>query len=868
MEITELLSKLSGVEKKKDDHWMARCPAHEDGRPSLSVGVGHGGKILLKCFARCPTESIVGALGLRMSDIMGEKKEVRKEKKPSCRKPLKVVKTYDYQDASGAVIFRVCRMEPKSFCQQVPDPTSKTGWAWGRSRYGVGEVLYRLPRVIEHARAGRVIFVCEGEKDVEALESIGLTATCNPGGAGKWRPEFADCFAGAKMVVVIADNDAGPESGKKEFWQGQRHACAIVKSLDERGIAWKALTLAGGEGSKVKDAADWVAAGGNAELMRGVVAAAPEWDCEKWSGDASASATKGGAKSPIPPTDCKSCEVGFRKRTLTVTLGEPLEKNIGLAVWEASKNDDGEQRNLAPHERRTVVSLVVVAWLKLRGRFFWNKEMKAYATSMYFDSEAAHLLMIESDQFASWLALESKLNRSTNDFKHVMADVHDAALSPETSVGIIPSEFWDRRGDVLYLSCGDSKVARISAGSVELVPNGTDDVLFAIGRVLNAWELLDGPGVNPFDHMRVFNSMACISPHGKMLVMLWVLSLAACHRCKPPLVITGSMGSGKTRSAIAVSEMLGVPKRIATVTEQGEKDFWVSVASGGLLTFDNVDTRVKWFSNEMQAAATDGSQETRRMYTHETLVLDARANCIITSNNPAFASESGLADRLIVVRLDRRIKETAESALSADIERNRDGALTWMVRTLAVALSDSGQIPKGVNRRHPDFAEFAVRCGRALHLETEAVEALRSAETDKSMFAIENDFIGAMILRVMATRNEWEGTSSEMVELIEGCTEGGLDERTKSDLSPRRFGKRMQKLWEHMEVLFSATSKVLHGRTTYSFRSNWVGKVGLESESSTTAHGEARTQFIENASTNQPYPPTEEEESERSLEDL
>ena len=51
---------------------MARCPAHEDRHASLSIGEGHGGRILLKCFAGCTPREVVAALGLTMSDLFAD----------------------------------------------------------------------------------------------------------------------------------------------------------------------------------------------------------------------------------------------------------------------------------------------------------------------------------------------------------------------------------------------------------------------------------------------------------------------------------------------------------------------------------------------------------------------------------------------------------------------------------------------------------------------------------------------------------------------------------------------------------------------------------------------------------------------------
>jgi 5S rRNA maturation endonuclease (ribonuclease M5) len=110
---------------------------------------------------------------------------------------------------------------------------------------GVRRFPYRLPRVIRAVKTGRPVWVCEGEKDVHALERAGAVATCNPGGAGKWRDEYAGWLDGAD-VVIVADRDE----------PGRRHAAQVAVSLDG-----KAASVTVVEAAEGKDAADHLAAG-------------------------------------------------------------------------------------------------------------------------------------------------------------------------------------------------------------------------------------------------------------------------------------------------------------------------------------------------------------------------------------------------------------------------------------------------------------------------------------------------------------------------------------------------------------------------------------------------------------------------------
>lgn len=65
----KLLDRLEGVRKTGPGKWLAKCSAHEDRSPSLSVRERDDGAVLLHCFGGCDVESIVSAVGLQMSDL-------------------------------------------------------------------------------------------------------------------------------------------------------------------------------------------------------------------------------------------------------------------------------------------------------------------------------------------------------------------------------------------------------------------------------------------------------------------------------------------------------------------------------------------------------------------------------------------------------------------------------------------------------------------------------------------------------------------------------------------------------------------------------------------------------------------------------
>ncbi|HEY2749557.1 MAG TPA: AAA family ATPase [Polyangia bacterium] len=70
MNVDDLVSRLDA--KKNGTGHKAKCPAHGDTHASLSIRVGDGGKILVKCHAGCPTDAICDALGMKVADLFSD----------------------------------------------------------------------------------------------------------------------------------------------------------------------------------------------------------------------------------------------------------------------------------------------------------------------------------------------------------------------------------------------------------------------------------------------------------------------------------------------------------------------------------------------------------------------------------------------------------------------------------------------------------------------------------------------------------------------------------------------------------------------------------------------------------------------------
>ena len=159
----------------------------------------------------------------------------------------RIVAEYDYTDLAGELLYQVIRLEPKGFRQRRPGPNGES-WIWNLK--GVEPVPYNLPAVF----GAEAVYIVEGEKDVHTLEAWGLVATCNSGGAGKWRADFAGYFEG-KHVAILPDQDE----------PGRNHGLDVAASLTGTAASVRVVDVV------AKDVTEWANSGGTKEVLRELV---------------------------------------------------------------------------------------------------------------------------------------------------------------------------------------------------------------------------------------------------------------------------------------------------------------------------------------------------------------------------------------------------------------------------------------------------------------------------------------------------------------------------------------------------------------------------------------------------------------------
>jgi hypothetical protein len=230
--VDNLLARLHSVKKIDDNQWMASCPCRDDDHnPSLAVSRGKEGECMVYCHrGMCDAEKIFQSVGLNLAKDGFKRTEEPRDKK----KNKKLVKTYQYRDEDGNLLYEKLRYRledgSKSFSHRRPDPTTPGNYIYNLK--DTRKVLYRLPELIKSIAAGEDIWLVEGEKDADIIyERYGIPATTMTNGANSWDPSYTLTLSGASHVHILADNDD----------VGKVHAFSVRDELRAAGIgatAW------------------------------------------------------------------------------------------------------------------------------------------------------------------------------------------------------------------------------------------------------------------------------------------------------------------------------------------------------------------------------------------------------------------------------------------------------------------------------------------------------------------------------------------------------------------------------------------------------------------------------------------------------
>jgi hypothetical protein len=171
---------------------------------------------------------------------------------------------WEYRARDGSPLVRVVRFDDGSGGKDGKGTADWTQQSWGKCKRtrqmgwiggleGIAREdipIYRYAEIQKAIANNELIYLVEGEACADIFWKLGLAATCNIGGSGKWRSSDTSDLQGAK-VVIVPDRDEPGIKHAEVLHQEFPDALWLYPYPDSK--AWENLPK-----SKGLDIADWI----------------------------------------------------------------------------------------------------------------------------------------------------------------------------------------------------------------------------------------------------------------------------------------------------------------------------------------------------------------------------------------------------------------------------------------------------------------------------------------------------------------------------------------------------------------------------------------------------------------------------------
>jgi hypothetical protein len=250
-----------------------------------------------------------------------------------------------------------------------------------------------------------------------------------------------------------------------------------------------------------------------------------------------------------------------------------------------------------------------------------------------------------------------------------------------------------------------------------------------------------------------------------VLVVAWLLAALRHGGPYPILALSGEQGSAKT----ALSKMLRslIDPNVAPVraAPREERDLFIAANNGHLLAFDNLSDLPAWTSDALCRLASGGSFATRRLYTNQDEMLFQAARPIALNAIEDIITRPDLADRAIFVTLPHvpEHRRRPEKEMWRDFELVRPQVLGALLDAAVRGLRTIPELRLEQLPRMADFALWATACESGFSAVGGFLQAYRGNRRAAVEDVVEADPVAACILDVMANRNRWSGTASDLL---------------------------------------------------------------------------------------------------------
>lgn len=255
-----------------------------------------------------------------------------------------------------------------------------------------------------------------------------------------------------------------------------------------------------------------------------------------------------------------------------------------------------------------------------------------------------------------------------------------------------------------------------------------------------------------------------------VLLVSWLLSAFRPRGPYPVLLLQGEQGCAKSTTARVLKSLVDPNISHLRTSPRDERDLLIAATNGWTLAFDNLSGIPDWLSDAFCRLSTGGGFATRQLYSDDEEVIFDAQRPVVLNGIDDLAWRHDLLDRAIVLNLPviPESKRKSEAEFWGEFEEARPYILGAVLDVVAAGLRN---LPATKLDRLPRMADFAVwitACEEALPWPAGSFMAAYTGNRQEQIdSALENDPVAQAVKRLLDECGSWEGTASELLEILE-----------------------------------------------------------------------------------------------------
>ncbi|VBB06427.1 zinc finger chc2-type [Lucifera butyrica] len=788
--IVDIWNKYGGGDlKRRGKEWAGRCTRHgNDSNPSLMLnpeknnfychGCKEGGDgIKLGCWLlNCDFKKTITQLTADFNITLPASKTAKKE----------IAATYDYQDADGNLIYQAVRMIPKDFRQRQPD--GKGGGIW--NLIGITRLPYKLPELLAAIGREDMIYIVEGEKDANNLNTLGFATTCNSEGAGKWTEAHSKYFPAGTEVAILPDHDK----------PGRQHATAVANQLTAQGCLVKVAELPGlaklrtkkGTGSENgADISDWLKAGHDKDELVQLVSNTEYWEPAEEEAELDPEQDLGALLDGLETSPEKDRLKYFKKMVLPMLADtDPVEraqasKRVAKALDVSMQVINQEIRQWTGESRDEKSQADILTEIALSNVLF-HDDLKEPYTLVEFEDHNCIIKIGQGKDYVRYIAGEYYRqigNSPCNEAIRQAVNVAEAKAIFEGPEYKLELRVTSHDGAFWY-DLGDERNR-----AIQITPGG--------------WQVIDRP---PILFRRRNNQAAQIEPQQgagnvwrladfvnldesslKLLLVYLVTSLVPGIPHVIP-VFHGEKGAAKSTTMQFIRRILDPAKRELFALPRDQNELALHLYGNYMPCYDNLSGLSQMQSDMLCGAATGGGISKRTLYSNDEDTILKFFCCPVLNGINVVANATDLLDRCLIFELQRIAEEDRRevTAVFREFEAARPIIFAGLLDTLSAAMQLYPTIQLKRLPRMADFAKWGYVIAEVLGIGGETFMSLYRQNMDRiNATAIDENVVASAIVALMSEQTELDCTMAELLDkLNEVAEEVRID--TKSRYWPKQ----------------------------------------------------------------------------------